>query len=444
MTQLSHALLARLEAPLRALVDAVLREADARGSLVLAVGGPVRDLLLERPQRDFDLLVGAEGGGASELARVAAPRAARVTTHARFGTARIATPEAALDLATLRSERYSHPGALPSVAPGTLQDDLKRRDFTVNALAVPLSERARRELPELIDLAGGREDLARGQLRIFHSRSFHDDPTRALRAARLAARFGFRLTRGSRAALADALAEGCLDTVSGERLRREFEHLFHDPALGLDPVRALTLLERWGVVGALARGLTLPSAARVPLRRFGRAVAVPPWPLGRARPWVSGFAIWWAPCSETVRRRALERLSLHGSGAERVRLFGPRSGLWLRQLERQRGRGAIDRVAQRHPDEILIALYSYATAPLQRRLRRWAREDRGRKLALTGRDLEALGLHGPAVGEALAELRVATLDGKLRNRDEALAFAREWSHQKARRSERTAGSRRRR
>lgn len=433
MTELAGALLQRLAAPQRELVRAALAAADAHRELAFAVGGPVRDLLLDRPLRDFDLVVGARVG-AARLARAAAPPGSRVTVHERFGTARIEGTRAGLDLATLRSEAYAHPGALPSVAVGTLEEDLARRDFTVNALAVPLSSRARREFPELVDPGGGRDDLARGVLRIFHPQSFFDDPTRALRAGRLAARLGFRLTRKTRTALGRALAAGACAAVSGERWRREFEQLFADPALGLDPVRALRLLQRWDLLAVLVAGLHVPDAARVPLRRLGRFVAGPPWPVPRVRPWVAGWAVWGARLPASVRRRVLERLVIRGHAADRIEAFARCEARWLRELGRQRGRGALDRSARALGDEHLVALYCCAEAPLQRRLRRWHREDRARRLPVGGRDLEALGLRGPAIGAALSALRGAALDGKVEGREAMLTFAREWvRHDRARR-----------
>ena len=172
-----------------ALFEAVLAEAEKRQVALYLVGGPVRDLLLGRDLRDVDLIVEPREDvplDAEELARAAAPTGAQVVGHDRFGTVRIEAADGALDIATVRRESYARPGALPSVEPGTLDDDLRRRDFTVNALAVPISTAARRGRPALIDPESGRADVSRGVLRIFHPESFHDDPTRALRAARLA------------------------------------------------------------------------------------------------------------------------------------------------------------------------------------------------------------------------------------------------------------------
>jgi len=217
------AVLRAMPAPAAALTQALLDAADARDLRVHLVGGPVRDLLLGRPVRDVDLVVeDAARGAALGLAHAAAPEAARVTAHERFGTVSLDTGEARIDLATARSESYAHDGALPSVGEGSLEEDLRRRDFSVNALALPLSRAARAAHPAIVDVEGGLDDLATRRLRILHPRSFHDDPTRAWRAARFAARLGFKLDRGSRAALRSALRDGAFaaERHGGRRILR--------------------------------------------------------------------------------------------------------------------------------------------------------------------------------------------------------------------------------
>ena len=303
----------------RELVRAVLRAADADGVSVLLVGGPVRDFLLGRPLVDVDLLIeDPDPTRAGALAASAAGSAGKVTRHERFGTAELHTPEATIDFATVRSESYAHPGALPTVAPGDLAQDLARRDFSVNALALPLSRAARARHPEIVDLFDGVADLGARRLRVLHDKSFHDDPTRALRAARLGPRLGFRLTSGTRGALRSALRDGCFGPVSGDRLRRELERVFEDARRGLDPAHALRVLDDWHVLGALEPGLALPRAAAVPLRRLGRAIAAPPWKSPRWRPWMAGFGVWLAPLPSALRRRALRRFGVRGEPARRV------------------------------------------------------------------------------------------------------------------------------
>lgn len=420
------------------LVAAVTAEAERRGVALWLVGGPVRDLLLRRPLRDVDLLLEPHGeGGAEALARAAAP-GARVVGHDRFGTVRLADGDAAIDLAVARREQYARPGALPAVEPGRVEDDLRRRDFTVNALALALTRAARRGRPALLDPGGAREDLEGRVLRAFHSRSFHDDPTRALRAARLAARLGFRLARGTRSALRDALRDGAFGAVSGERFRRELEKVFSDARLGLDPAAALRLLDEWHVLGALEPGLGLAAEAAPALRRIGRAIAAPPWPPQRTRPWVAGFAVWLAPADPTLRRRTLRRLAVRGEVAARITALPRARTRWERELARARGRGAIDATLAPIDDESLLALFGLAAPADRLRIARWASEDRGRRAPLTGADLVAAGLAGPVVGAALARIRAAFLDGAVREREAALALAHEVAAREARRARRQA------
>jgi len=246
-----------------------------------------------------------------------------------------------------------------------------------------------------------------------------------LRAARLGPRLGLSLTRGSRTALRDALRDGVFGRVSGDRLRRELVKIFDDAQLGLDPSKVLRLLSNWHVLGALEPGLDLPRAAVVPLRRLGRAIASPPWRSGRWRSWFSGLNVWLAPASPALRRRTLQRFSVRGEVARAISGFPKASGGWMNALLRARGRGAIDAALAPLSEEELYSLYSLADPKLRRRIARFAVEDRMRRVPLGGEDLLAIGLEGPALGRVLNRVRVAYLDGALKDRDEAIALARE-------------------
>jgi tRNA nucleotidyltransferase (CCA-adding enzyme) len=410
----------------RSLVRALIEEGERSEVGVLLVGGPVRDFLLGRPLRDVDLIVEpATDRSAEELARAAAPDGVRVVAHRRFGTVRIEGKGGAVDLATVRAERYEHPGALPTVRDGGLEEDLTRRDFTVNGLAIPLTPVARRGRPAIVDPGEGLRDLENRVLRVFHKRSFHDDPTRALRAARLVPRLGFTVSRGSRSALRSALRDGAFGSVSGERLRAEIGRLFEDPVHGLDPSRALRLLTDWHVLTVLEPGLTLPSESVAPLRRLGRAIADPPWDAARRRPWVTGLMVWMAPLDTSLRRRALNRLAVKGEIAAKIIGFPKARDVWLGKIGRARGRGTTDAALRDADDEELLALLVWAPPNLRRRIQRYALQDRHVALPISGDDLLAIGIRGPAVGRALARIRIAFLDRAVRNREEALALARE-------------------
>jgi tRNA nucleotidyltransferase (CCA-adding enzyme) len=411
-----------------ALLEAVAEEATRRKSDLYLVGGPVRDLLLEREIRDLDVLLvprKPRRNAALEVARAVAPQGAKLVEYSRFGTAGIEAANWSLDIATARRESYERPGALPVVEASGLDDDLRRRDFSVNALAISLQRTSGDAPLDVVDVCGGMDDLRGGVLRVLHDRSFHDDPTRILRAARLAPRLGFRLARGTRSLLRDALRDGVLGSVSGDRLRRELERFFSDARLGLDPAVALRRLNEWHVLGAVEPGLSLPPEVIGGIRRLGRGIAQPAWRVTRFRPWVPGLSLWLAPQAPALRRRVLRRFSVRGETAERVASFPTRRDRALGRLARTRGRGAVDRSLGQHDEEDILAFFASADTAARRKILRWAAEDRGRRAPLSGSELLELGLSGPALGRVLERIRSAHLDGEIANREEALALAQE-------------------
>ena len=206
--------LEQLANPARRAID-VIREVAAEKQLKpYLVGGPVRDLLLDRPVTDIDLTV---ADGSSTLARALAKKiGGRVRSFPQFLTYKVTAdgfPE--IDIATARTERYRAPGALPTVTEGHLNDDLLRRDFSMNAIALDLTTSA------LHDPANGEKDIAQRIVRVLHDESFIDDPSRVFRAVRLAARLGFTIEPHTRKLLEAAVAGGALSTISKERLWRE-------------------------------------------------------------------------------------------------------------------------------------------------------------------------------------------------------------------------------
>jgi tRNA nucleotidyltransferase (CCA-adding enzyme) len=238
------------------------------------VGGAVRDLLLGRPVRDVDLVV--EGDAAAFARRLAERLGGSVRAHERFATATLERVRGRrLDVAATRRERYAGTGALPDVMPGVpIEEDLGRRDFSINALAIELGTK-----PRLVDLFGGRDDLRRGLVRILHAHSFIDDPTRILRAVRYAARLGLRLAPATRDRLVAALAEGALDRISADRLRRELRLILEEP----ERARAIGMMRRLGVAAAIDPTLSRPGVSE----RYRRAGTVSGW-LCYLRAWMGG------------------------------------------------------------------------------------------------------------------------------------------------------------
>jgi tRNA nucleotidyltransferase (CCA-adding enzyme) len=226
-----------LPVPQRRAIEILRDVAAEKACRPFLVGGPVRDLLIGRHAIDIDLTL---EDGSSTLARALARKIeGRVRSYPQFLTYKVTAdgfPE--IDIATARSERYRSPGALPSVAAGRLKDDLLRRDFAMNALALDLLDET------LHDPAGGKRDLEQRQVRVLHERSFIDDPTRIFRAIRLAVRLSFELEPETAELMNQAIASDALATVSKERLWRE---LF----LAMEEERAPEVLTELAMRGAL-------------------------------------------------------------------------------------------------------------------------------------------------------------------------------------------------
>jgi tRNA nucleotidyltransferase (CCA-adding enzyme) len=209
---------------------------------IALVGGAVRDLLLGHTPRELDVVVAGDAASlANELAAVVG---ASVTLHERFGTAVVEWEAGRVDVAARRAESYAVPGALPEIREGSLDEDLRRRDFTVNAIAVALGGTYR---GELASAEHALEDLASGRLRVLHEQSFVDDPTRLLRLARYEARLGFDAERRTAELAGEALAAGALGTVSRARIGAELRLALSETGA----IASLTALDRLGVLSAI-------------------------------------------------------------------------------------------------------------------------------------------------------------------------------------------------
>jgi tRNA nucleotidyltransferase (CCA-adding enzyme) len=243
MTEVTN-LASRMKKQLPAEVFAFLREAgeltQGQGQNLYLVGGVVRDLLLARNNLDLDLVI--EGDAVTLAQELARTRQGKITTHPRFGTAKLQWANWSVDLATARAETYARPGALPAVKPGTIASDLSRRDFTINAMAVELNPG---NFGQLLDPHGGRDDLERKYIRVLHTKSFIDDATRIWRALRYEQRLDFHLETATLKLLKRDVA--MLDTISGDRIRHELELIITEAL----PEKALRRADELGILTRL-------------------------------------------------------------------------------------------------------------------------------------------------------------------------------------------------
>ena len=193
---------------------------------VYAVGGFVRDLLIGRENLDIDIVV--EGDAIDFAHQLAKVWEGQVQTHHKFKTATITRRDGLkFDFVSARNETYTSPGALPSVEYGTIAQDLHRRDFSINTLAMQLQPDA---FGEIVDCTDGMRDLRAGCIRVLHQQSFIDDPTRIFRAIRYAARYNFRIVEADQQRILDAINQGVLNLISGQRIRNEIDHLLSEEA----------------------------------------------------------------------------------------------------------------------------------------------------------------------------------------------------------------------
>ena len=217
--------------------------ADGTGMRAYLVGGPVRDLALKAPSIDLDITV--EGQGMRLAGLFAAKHTgAKIVRYPAFKTATVFLREGrVVDFATARKETYARPGALPSVIASVLRDDLFRRDFTINAMAVALNAAA---WGKIKDPFNGRADLRSKKIRVLHDKSFMDDPTRVLRAARFAGRLRFTVAPGTLKLIKEAVRAGAVEALKVQRYSKESDKILKED----DPAPALEYLNAWGIIKA--------------------------------------------------------------------------------------------------------------------------------------------------------------------------------------------------
>ncbi len=336
------------------------------GEPVYLVGGAVRDLFLGRGRADIDLVVEGDAAGLAERL------GADPVSHERFATAKARLDGHEVDIAAARGETYPHPGALPVVEPAPgIEADLARRDFTINAMAIPLFGE-----PELIDPHGGRADLQAGYLRVLHPRSFADDPTRSIRAARYAARFDFELEP----ATANLLKEADLGTVSADRRDTELMRLAGEA----EAAAGFALLASWGLVK---------------LRKGGAELAVRVAELLSAPPW----------SAVVPRERGVFAAALGPVGGEGD----------LAASAPERPSQAVELARGRDPIELALAR-ALGAEWLDRYIAEW----RSVGLEIDGEDMIAAGVaQGPALGRGLQEALRRKLDGEVEGREQELEVA---------------------
>ncbi|MFV9505522.1 MAG: CCA tRNA nucleotidyltransferase [Oscillochloridaceae bacterium umkhey_bin13] len=400
-------LLARLPQAHYAVLERTVQRATPLGLRLWLVGGVVRDLLLDQPlSRDLDLAV--EGDALALATTLAEAGDGRmVAAHAPFGTASIVIGAAGLqlDLAQTRSEHYAHPAALPQVTPAPILADLARRDFSLNAMALELRPTATGlSAGQFLDPFDGQADLARRQLRLLHANSLRDDPTRILRGLRLASRLGLEPEPDSVAQITNAATAGYLGLLSAERILAELCLALNEPR----PDHVLRQADHWAITPQLVPGLSWQATLTERAERLVLA--------GLHEPMLwAGVLLYDQSAAALAALTA--RYPLPGPWATLLRTLPA-----LRDLApslADRPPSARDRALHGYRIEAIQVL-QYTEPQLASLLAHYLHTIRPARPLLNGDDLRRLGVKpGPAMGQLLAALRAATLDGVITTRAEA-------------------------
>ncbi len=432
---LSEQLQQALPSPRLALLRAIAESAQQQRAALYIVGGFVRDLLLNRPSLDFDLVV--EGDGIALAQAVAKHLGGRVTTHKRFGTAKwhlaeqseanaqsdllldlttCQPPLLSLDFITARTEFYTHPTALPTVERGSIKLDLHRRDFTINTLALRLHGH---HYGELHDHWGGLSDLQKGTIRVLHSLSFVDDPTRMLRAIRYEQRYQFKIGERTRQLLLEA--RPLLDRVSGDRIRHEIDNIL-DEANAADMI---TRLNELGLLEAIHKDLAWDDQIAEKIAALEAHTPAPAWNLapgldgGRLKKALA-YILWLSPIPIYRIQGVIKRLKLRRTLAETIRAA---CFIWheLHELRTEKPSQIVARLDKIPPLAVYGLYHAADDAHIQDTLKKYTTTWRQIAPHASGHDLRAYGIPpGPVYKNILTRLRQAWIDGEVTSRDEEI------------------------
>ncbi|MCY3770537.1 MAG: hypothetical protein OXG98_00730 [Gemmatimonadetes bacterium] len=397
------------------------RLADESGLDLYLVGGTVRDMLLGRSRTDIDLVV--DGDGMGFAGRLARGVGGRCTPHSRFLTATVDLPEGnSLDVATARGETYERPGALPRVAPASMDVDLARRDFTINAMAVSLNGRS---FGELVDPFNGRDDLRKRLVRILHDRSFVDDPTRLFRAIRFEQRLRFRLERGTAHSFREAVSDGMIESLSGPRLLEQLRLICVEP----DPWPVFNRLGRLDALKAIHPALASDDGLESLVREISQSVDLAS----------STYDGWWilylVALFRPRRAETLEGVVDRLKPNRRLRKAIEDMSRWS-SVEQAVESDRIDTPADFcravrtiSEDTMLFLTLTHPDDALRRRCESYYRHHRHMRLSIDGGTLKELEIpEGPAYGRILDEVLSMKINGEIGTAEEERRAAREiWS-----------------
>ena len=413
----NHLLEKHLPPPLLFLLETVEQLADQQDVSAFLVGGFVRDLLMNSPNLDLDFVI--EGDGIRFGKALAKELSGTWTVHEQFGTVSIKLPQSLklpqthhLDVATARTEYYEYPTALPTVERSSIKKDLYRRDFTINALAI----RINRTPGELLDYFGGQRDLKDKVIRVLHSLSFVEDPTRVFRAIRFEQRFGFRISKETEQFIKQATTMALFQRLSSSRLGKELVHMFEEP----EPIKGIQRLEEFGLVPFIHERLHLKPAIQKTLESVETILI---WfmiehPNTSVKRWLIQGLAWFESLGQTELIKTWKRLGFPQGDIKTAGNYLSTQSTLIRTLNRKiLLPSEAYPLLSTWPNEILLFLMAKTqlkptTHRAMERIREYLTTWQHVSIAVTGHDLEDLGLpKGPAYRRVLDTIFKSKLDG---------------------------------
>lgn len=386
--------------------------AEELGYTAYLVGGLVRDLILGYENLDYDIVV--EGSAIEVAKRLARSTGARVDAYRRFDTAVVIFKTGLrFDLATARTEFYEKPGALPKVQRSGIRSDLLRRDFSINALAMSLS---RKNFGEIVDVAGGLKDLRNKTIRVLHSLSFIEDPTRVIRAIRFEAKFNFKMDETTESLAREAVRLSMLKKAPSVRLRDELFDLFKEDSFMIAIFRA----EELGVFKSLFPGFKLTPKKRKMLKQISEHK------FEETTREIKKISVFAALLSDYPQEFCSEMATELKLNANDKKIFLETLQLIMEKDTKLTSNSEIYEFLSRFKEKSLISA-SYLlskSSPLKNAISRYLRQIKDIKPPLSGSELLSLGFQeSPALGQVKQEIFKLYLDGKIKSKDEAIMYA---------------------
>ncbi|MDE0184417.1 MAG: hypothetical protein OXP71_03040 [Candidatus Poribacteria bacterium] len=406
-------ILSRIPSKILAVLQEIGQLADETGLSAYAVGGMVRDLLLIRENSDFDVVV---EGDAIGLAQCLFKRwEGKIHVHSDFGTGTLTRSDGLkIDFVSARRETYPRPGALPFIRFGTILDDLRRRDFSINALAMSLNPAT---IGELVDCTSGLRDLQSGEIRTLHDRSFIDDPTRLFRAIRYEGRYGFQIVDSDQKHMFDAIGKGVLDLISGQRIRNEINRILPETSAP----KIIRRMEEFDIFQNIHTGWQPPENFDALCDAARQAADWADKHLVKDS--VEKASLFWMALLRdgSVIESVKDRLSLDNQ-LSKILVAKARLGNVLAKLSVHSERSQVYKLLKSYPIEALAFSIAEPEQPqwCAAKIKEYLTDLRLAQPLINGADLIQLNLTpGPKFAEMLWNTFAAQLDGKIQSKQEA-------------------------